>query len=449
MRPRAFACRRYVIGALTLWMTAVSAADRPKMALSLQQAVDMALAPSGAERLQLAHEAIRQYEAQRRQTLSALLPNVDGTWTVSSFTRNLQAFGISASGAGIPFQIPRFVGPIENYDLRATGSITIFDWASIRRLQASSARLKAATADEQAEKNKTVADVIRAYTAAQRAHQLVSTANADVELAERILSQARNQKESGTGTGIDITRAQVQLARQRESLVSARQEETSANLSLLRVLNAGLNADVSLTDPLTYVPAEIPEPDAAVAVGQQKRPELKAQALREKGSRLSYESVASERLPSAQLYGDYGTIGTSYNQGLPTRVVGVRVNLPVFDGGKRDARRMETASQLRQEKIRSRDTSQQVELEVRQAVEALRTAEEMVKVATEAQDLSERELEQAQRRYENGVATSVEVTDAQTRVSQAREQKVTALYQQRSARAELNLATGEIEKALQ
>ena len=58
--------------------------------------------------------------------------------------------------------------------------------------------------------------------------------------------------------------------------------------------------------------------------------------------------------------------------------------------------------------------------------------------------LAENELAQAQRRYEAGVGTSVEVTDAQTRVQRARDNQVNALYDHNLARLDLATATGAI-----
>ena len=60
---------------------------------------------------------------------------------------------------------------------------------------------------------------------------------------------------------------------------------------------------------------------------------------------------------------DYGTIGSSMDNALPTRTYGVQVRVPVFDGGRRDARRAESESQYRQERTRTRDLREQVELE--------------------------------------------------------------------------------------
>ncbi|MBE0657113.1 MAG: TolC family protein [Bryobacteraceae bacterium] len=420
------------------------------VSLTLEKAVEIALAPQGAIRRQMAAELVRQAEAQKRTALSAVLPNVDGSWTYSSFTRNLAAFGISASPQiGIPLVIPRFVGPVDTYDWRATAGWNLLDWSAWQRYRASKARLDAVSAEERTARNQTTALVIRAYSAAQRAEQMVATAESNIALAERVLRLARSQKDAGMATGLDVTRAEVQLAQEKSRQIYAVQERDRSRLELLRLLNMGLDMTVELADPLVYKPVDAPEAGAAVARARQNRPELTSQMARERAGQLNKSAARLSRLPSVQAFGDYGTIGTSAGTGLPTRVVGLRVNIPVWDGGRRDAQRAEAGSLLRQEELRGRDLRQLIEFEVRTSIDLLRTADAQVRAANETAALAEKEVEQAERRFREGVATSVEIADAQARLGRAREAKVTAIYQHRAARAELSLAVGDIAGAIQ
>ena len=141
-------------------------------------------------------------------------------------------------------------------------------------------------------------------------------------------------------------------------------------------------------------------------------------------------------------FGDYGAIGTGPDHLLPTRSIGLSLRVPVFDGGRRDARRAEAASVLRQEQIRTRDLEAQIELEVRLALESLESADGQVKTASEGLRLAENELAQARRRYEAGVTTSLETSDGQARLERARENQVAALVSYNAAQIDLNTALG-------
>ena len=415
--------------------------SQPKMALSLSKSIEIALAPDGNAKVQLAAEAVRQARAHKAEAMSALLPNFDASWSARSFTESLTALGLNIQTP--LFAIPTFVGPVDVYDLRASGTQTVFNLSAIRKFQAASAQASASKLDTEQARVETAALVGKAYVNATRAENGVATALANVELAERLLALARSQKDAGTGTGLDITRAEVQVASEKQQLIAAKEARETTRLNLLRAMNVPLDLAVDLTDALTYVPADIPEAAKAIEIARANRPDLKAESSREHSAKLNYDSAAFERLPSVGAYGDYGTIGVEPGTLRPTRTIGVNVKIPVFDGGRRDALRAEASSQLRSEAIRSRDLSKQAELEVRTAIEALRSAEEQARVSLESLTLSTKELEQAERRYRSGVANSVEVVDAQTRLARARENKDTAVYRQRAARIDLAAALGD------
>jgi outer membrane protein TolC len=82
------------------------------------------------------------------------------------------------------------------------------------------------------------------------------------------------------------------------------------------------------------------------------------------------------------------------------------------------------------------------------ALDALHSAEEQVNVAKEGLELAENELTQARRRYDAGVAGSLEVTDAQTRLERARDNRTAALFNYNVARIDLAQAIGQVRSAI-
>jgi len=417
--------------------------------LSWKRAVQLALSPEGSTRVQLSAEALKQAQSRRQQSRAALLPDLSSAFSAQSATRNLAAFGFRITSPIPGFSIPTFVGPFTTVDARVSATQSIFDFSSIRRYQASKTQVSAAKSDVGGAGEQVAAQVSRAYLAAIRAEADVATANANIALSEAVLKQAENQKAAGTGTGIEITRARVQLANDRQRLLVAENARRSAGLQLLRAMNLRLDTELVLTDRLEYLPVNAVTLEDARALALKQRQDLEAQQEREAGARLSASATKLERLPSVAAFGDYGTNGTGLTTALPTRTYGVSVRLPLFDGGRRDARRAESASQYRSEKLRTGDLKEQIELDVRLALDALHSADEQVKVAKEGLDLAESELTQARRRYEAGVAVTVEVTDAQTRLERARDNQTNALYSYNLARIDLAAAIGAVRKMVE
>jgi outer membrane protein len=415
--------------------------------LSLKRAVEIALAPEGSPRVALAEESIRQSQTGIAQARAAFLPDIEASVTDQSETVNLRTFGLNFPlPAGLSF--PSLVGPFSVFDARATANQSVFDFSSIRKYQSSKVTVEATRADAETTRNQVSDTVARAYLACLRADAKVETEHANVDLSDALLKLSNRQKTAGTGLAIEVTRAQVQLANDRQNLIVAENDRRKAVLQLLRAMGLNLDARIEFTDKLAYKPVDVGPMEAALDRARKERAELKAQAKREEIAKLNYGSVKAERLPSVSAFGNYGSIGPEIIGALPTRAVGITLKVPVFDGGRREARRAESLSQLRQEEIRSRDVKQQVELDVRLALDSIKSAASQVDTAREGLTLAENELAQARRRYEGGVANSIEATDAQTRLDRARDNQIAALYNYNLARLDLATATGSIAEYL-
>jgi outer membrane protein TolC len=433
--------------AVSSLLAADQAAERGPLELSMKRAVELAVSPEGSAQVQLSGEAFKQAQSRSAQARAALLPDLSAAFSDQSRTANLAAMGLSSLTIPIPgFQFPHFVGPYTTMDARVSASQSVFDFASIRRFQASKTAVSAAKSDVNAAQEQVAAQVARAYLAAVKATVDVETAEANVTLSLAVETQAENQKTAGTGTGIEITRAKVQLANDRQHLLVAQNARRSAYLQLLRAMGLRLDTELALTDKLEFLPVDPVTLEQAKLLAVKERPDYRAQQERESNARMAASATKLERLPSVAAFGDYGSNGTGLSNALPTRTYGISVRLPLFDGGRMDARRVESDSQYRAEKVRTNDLKEQIDLDVRLALDELRSAADEITVAKDGLDLAGNELTQARRRYEGGVANSLEVTDAQTRLERARDNQTAALFNYNLARIDLAQAMGKVRE---
>jgi outer membrane protein len=469
---------RYFVSTLFLAVPfavwAGEAAPREPLRLSLKRAVEIATSPEGNTYIQLSDENVKQAKSRSAEARSALLPDIEAQAEQTTAMRSLAALGLdlatnqTLTGAengltgplapaekilldGIIRDIPRVIGPFNSVDVRVKVTQSVLDFSSIRRYQASRAALRAAAADRGTTDDTISATVAKAYLAALRADADVEAYQANVALAEAVLKQSENQKSAGTGTGIEVTRAKVQLSNEKQRFLAVQNERSKTYLQLLRAMGLNLATELELTDKLSYEPTDAISVEQAQAEALKNRPDIKAQADRQAAARLNANSVKLERLPSLYAYADYGTTGTNGDlvSLLPTRDYGVALRVPIFDGGRRDARRAETASQFRQERLRTNDLREQIELDIRTALDSLHSAEEQLKVAEEGLTLSDSELTQARRRYEAGFASNLEITDAQTRLERARDNRIAALFGYNVARIDLGRAMGNVRRMIQ
>jgi len=415
----------------------------PKLTLTLSEAVELALKNNLQARL--ARERTAEAGAMKGMARSALLPNLYGSAYQMDLTVNLAAMGFSPKNLpGIP--IPMFVGPFNRFDARAQLVQSIFNLSSLRRFQAAQhGAMAAGYAERQAAQLVTAAAAL-SYLRVLEAEQAVAAAEADLQLARRLLDLARNRREAGVATGVDVARAETRLAGQQVRLAQARTELDTARLNLLRVIGAPLSAELSLSEKLRFSPEPLPDVQKAVEQALEDRADVKAMREQLRAAEAEYRAAVGGWLPSISFFGDYGSSGLRPNElNLPTRSVGLRLDVPLFNGGRTRSEIQLAASRRRQVQAQWEDLRAAVEKEVREALDHLAVRAEQVRAAESALKLAERELELAQDRFRNGLADNVEVVQAQTALENARKDWVASLALYNMARLNLAVATGHAE----
>lgn len=430
------------------WGGVVSAADStpsaPELRLSLHDAIQASI--DNNVNVRLLKERIAAAQSAANTSLGAMLPNVSGYLNGRSQTVNLAAFGLPPdrlSGLGLSRSV---TDPFEVYDARASLVQNLFSLSLIQRWRAAKTGVEVATLEAEVAKRDVMATVGLLYMEALRADEAVKARRADMELSQQLLKLAQDRKAAGVATGLDVTREEVQLENTRQRLLVSQNDQESARLNLIRALGIDFDVRMVLTDTLTFVEVVHEKPEQALAVAQENRAELKAQANRQRLASLSHSSVASERVPSLALNGDYGWIGIRPDEAPATRTLGITLSVPIFDGGQREGRISESRSKVRQEAIRMKDVSDQVSLEVRNALLTLESSTQQVAVSQKGFDLALKELAFARDRFAAGLATNIEVTNAQTSVARARDNVIEALFRFSASRINLARAKGEIEK---
>jgi len=411
-------------------------------ALSYEQAVRLAIANNLATLR--AHERRNEARGQQEQARAPLLPNVSGVAYQASLTMNLVALGFQPGT--FPGISKTFLGPFKNFDARLLLRQSVFDLSAIRNYQAGKAGVRVAELSEALAREEVASRTGLSYLEALRADRAVVAAQANVELAQALLQLARDQRNAGVATGVDVIRAQTRLAEQQTGLAQAQTDSEQARLNLQRLIGLPLGGALTLTDQLRFVEDPLPTVETAVSQAAQDRREIQVAEEENRVTQLELQSARAEHLPSLEVVGDYGSSGiTPGSFDLPTRRVAVQLNVPIFNGGLTQGRVTAAASRQRQTELSLANVRGQVEEDVRLALTTLRTAAVQVRAAEESVTLAQRELEMARDRFRAGVADNLEVITAQTSLANARVSQVTALAQHNAARLNLAAALGRAE----
>ena len=186
-------------------------------ALSFEQAIQIAIKNNLATLL--SHERRREAHGLKQQALAPLLPNISAAAYQASLTENLVAIGFE-QGTIPGFNSP-FLGPFKNFDARVLLAQTVFDLSAIRGYQAAQAGVRIAEFQEALAREQVANGVGLFYLEAVRSERAVAAAEANVELAQALLQLAKDQRNAGVATGVDVIRAQTRLAQQQVDLAQA------------------------------------------------------------------------------------------------------------------------------------------------------------------------------------------------------------------------------------
>ena len=388
--------------------------------LSLLEAI--ALGRQQAVAATLANVNARVAGTRVGQRRADILPQISGALGVVPQTRNLDEIGIPvASGVTDPFTI---------YSAQLRASQVIFDASAFTRLKSSSDSAQAAGLDARNAGELAAAAAGLAYLRAQAAEETVHAREADSALAANLLDQARKLHEAGVTPVIDLTRNEVNSAAVQIQLLVARNQRDRARLDLMRALNLPLSASPVLVDSLGTPAVDVPTvPAEAVAYALEHRSDVQAERERTDAVTQGRRAVCYENLPSLGFSGLWQTSGQETNDLDYSYQLQFGLQVPILDGFRRQRRYAEQSLRLDAQQVRQRDVEQQAEHETRQSLLDLASASDGVRIATDRLRLAGLEFSQADERFRAGVAGSVETTQAQQAVVNARD----ALIQSRAA----------------
>jgi len=436
-----------MIGRAAFAATAFAAALSPMAShaetvrVTLPEAVERALSEGTADKL----AALRVDEARTGAALAsaALRPRVDVSVSDVNQSLNLKTFGLTFPG------FPSVVPPFNVFDAHVAASMNVIDIAARRRSAAARQRIRVGEAERERSDSDVAAAVASLFLTIRRADSLVDETEANVKLFERLRAEAAHQQEAGVGTRLDTTRADVQLSRQRQALVAARNQRDAARLALLHAIGADMGDDLVLVGAPSSPPPAIPDPEEAIADARRLRPELRSADEELTAAEMLVSAAKGERLPklSAQFQGGYN--GNYLGDLSWTRIVGGSLAFSVYDGGERAARLAEARRREEELRIERRELDRQIEEEVRRDILAYRSAASRSELAEESARLAGDELTFATDRFVNGVSSDVEVDNAQTSVAAARDARIAALADQEQAWIDLARATGRIREVIE
>ncbi len=408
--------------------------------LTLQDAIQKALQAN----LNVLVAGTRVDEAEgalERSKSAALLPRVSAETYANVQNRDLRAFGISVPG----LPLPNVVGPFSNYDFRIYAQQNVIDLASYRTYKASQLAVNAGKMDEQDARDLIVRAIAELYLNAQSAAARADTAESRVTDSTRLLKLATDKHDAGTATGVDVLRAEVQLANDKQALLVAQNALKQSYLVLARNLGMSPGTPLELAEPLHYQVLAQSEPGALLPAALQARADYLSLARQRQGLVEQQRANRARFYPKLSLNGNIGELGRSIGGVATTGLIQGQIDFTVYDRD-RNGEAEQLASRVKRIDDQIADLERGVDEDIREALLNLDSAAEQVDVAQQGQQLAQRELLLAQDRFQAGTTNNVEVVTAQDELARAEENYIVAVSSHVDAKFALARAMGDTEK---
>ncbi len=374
-----------------------------------------------------------------RQLSAALLPRVNMQTYANAQNRNLRAFGISLPG------MPDVVGPFSNYDFRVYAQQNIVDLQSLHGLRASERALDAGKLDEKDARDMIVRAVAALYLNGESSAARVHAAQARVNDSTALYKLAKDKHDAGTATGVDVLRAQVQLANDRQALLIAQNQYKQTLLALARSLGMSPGTPLELAETLEFKPLAEPRVETLVPAALVARADYLSLAAQRQAVAEQQRANRARSYPKLSVNGNFGGIGRSIGGVQATGLIQGQIDFTLFDRD-REGEAQQLAAQAKIIDDRIADLRLGIEEDVREALLNLDSAAEQVAVARDGQQLARRELEMAQDRFQQGTANNVEVVTAQDELARAEENYIVAVASHVDAKCALARALGDTQK---
>jgi len=445
--------------------TSLCVAQQPTK-FTLRESITFARENSKSVKMVL--ENVELKKGKVTEAISAMLPNLSGSGSYTYFIEppvildeqtmaDMQKAIASIFPPGMP--VPQATegqnqesSVIEadkhNYQVSVALQQPLFTWGKlINNYKQAKLNLQAAEQGLESEKQRLDLEVTKAFYGVVLAQEFVKVSEMAVEQVEKHVKTAEDLKEAGVATNFDVLRASVQLANVRSQLIKAQNALRLTKEGFKITLGLSLDAEVNVDGELTYKQQKV-DLGELLKSARENRPDLKQLQLQEKSVEKLVSIAKAGNKPNLMLLSNYNAdYSTNNEEGIDRNWkrswnITFALNIPIFDGLATRARVKQTKSGVNQIRLGKAQLEDGIQLEVKSAYLALQEAQALLDAQKETVQQAEESQRIANLQHESGMITTVQLTDTELALTQARVNRLQALYDYSIAVAKLEKAVG-------
>jgi outer membrane protein len=420
------------------WPGLAAAANVPAAApLTLEQAIHLVRENNPA--LKAATEEISAADARITQSRSAYFPQINAS---ASYTRLDTVSKMSFGNSGeLQFM------PNDNYDAKVTARATLIDFGK-RGTNVSLALSGKKTAEQSLElaRRELSFQTVQLFYGILFLQENLRVEEKEIAALNKALDYTTKRYQAGAATRFDVLSTEVRIAAAQNRTLDMEHELRRSQLTLRRLTGITGNAPLSLQGSFALAPAT-PADSGLVAQALEQRIELQLSRESETTAKLQRSLAMKQGLPVVTASISYGVTNgyqPDINEMRNNAAAGLHLEIPLFTGFRTSAERQESAARMRAATQRRIDTEEQVQTNVEETIHALQTASKKISTTEVQVQQAELAARHVRARYENGMATALDLLDTEAALSQAELARLQAAYAYVMNNYTLKRATGEV-----
>jgi outer membrane protein TolC len=417
--------------------------------LSIQEAV--AYAKQHSYQVKKVLEDVRIQQQVNREVTASALPQVNGSF---NFINNIKLpvslvpgefFG-GAPGTFIPVQFGVQYSATTGAELNQI----LFDGQVFVGLQARNAAMEFARKNAEITEEAIAVNVHKVYYQLLIGEQQLDLYHDNIERFEKLYHDTREIYKNGFAEQLDVDKVNVTLTNLRTDSLKLKTQLNNGYLGLKMLLGMPLTDSLVLTDQLSDELIKENLLDSAYSFTDRREFQLL-----QIGKELNDYNVKRYKLmalPTVSAFGNYFTNAQrnefdffkSGGRWFQQSTLGLRINIPIFDGNRRRALLEQARSAVRKTEYDMELLKLSIENDVASARNRFRDAVLAVDAQQKNIELAERVFDQTKKKYEQGLGSNTEINTAQTELRSAQTNLYAALYDAALAKVDYLKAIGKI-----
>jgi len=400
---------------------------------------------------------IKSADYKIKETIGTGLPQVNGSVSFQDFLKPPASVGPNIFVTPIDLNAPLIQFPFGAVKYNNTYSLTasqlLFSGTFLVGLQAVKTFKELSQRSLVRTRIQTSVNVTKAYYQVLVSNEQIKLLDANISQLKQQLDQTTQQNKQGFVEKIDVDRLSVQynnLTTNRENIIRS----LVLNYEMLKFqMGMPIQQEITLVDKLDDVKLDqqvsaLSGVDTSV---YHNRIEYNLLETNVKLNQLDVKSKKAAYLPTVNLNGGFGEVFQEnqfkylYNHMYPNSYIGLSVNVPIFNGNQR-------TNQLRQSEINVQKAKNDLDnvknglsLEASAARITFYNSIQSLNTQKRSRELAQEVLRVSNIKYQQGVGSSIEVTQAQTELENADNQYIQALYNALISKVDLDKAYGQIK----